>query len=60
MDITHIFITDAFAFGIYFSIKKEKIIAKKYLLRMQWAGGGVGGHLAINIVEHSYLPPQYV
>ena len=29
MDITHIFITDAFAFGIYFSIKKGKIIAKK-------------------------------
>ena len=29
------FITDAFAFGTYFSIKKGKIIAKKYLLRMQ-------------------------
>ena len=28
-DITHIFITDAFAFGIYFSIIKGKIIAKK-------------------------------
>ena len=30
MDITHIFITDFFAdFGIYFSIKKGKIIARK-------------------------------